>query len=212
MLICTLAIFLQKTGVNCAPEPRNVLFENGDLPLGEDGDIGVTTEIPSELQDPVTSVEYVLRENNNLDEGSEDLLTQPSENIVASASSVSSATTSANSLTGATTGSGGTKINTQANLQLLLQLQEQLRRQQQIQKLAANSLNLVQAQSQQVNSIQQLPQQQFSLDALVKSFVKVFQVAKTKIDQGARTVRDIMAFFDKKKYVGQASENNLVMT
>lgn len=191
-----LGAILLSAGISAAPNPRNFLFE--------DPDMEATTE--AAVSEPVTSSEYVLMEDDRADlSGSDNIIAQASEpeEIVASASSTSSSssTSTANSVKPSIS-------SNQANLLLLQQLQEQLRRQQVLQnKLQQPLQNSIQSQQQQ--------QPQFSLDALVKSFVKVFQVAKVKIDQGARTVRDILQFFDKKKYtniIPQASENNLVLT
>ncbi|CAL8069149.1 unnamed protein product [Orchesella dallaii] len=173
-----------------APEPK--IFRT-DEEIWEE----VTTQPTTEADSGVTT--YPDPEFISLDtEDPEDnVIAQPSEtdNVIASASSTSSA--SSNSI------NRGTTANQQANLLLLQQLQKELRRQQQLQQL-----------QQQIKSQPQQPQQpQFSLDAMIKSVVKMFQVAKTKIDQSARTFRDFLQLFDRNKYVNivpQASENNLV--
>lgn len=186
-------LFLIVNNCDGAPQPRNYLFETDD-----------STTIQPFISESVTSGEFAVMESDN--EVRDDVVAQPSEtdNVIASASSQSSSSSTANALT--SSGSEGAKISSQQleSLLMLQKLQQQLQQRQQLQ------------QQQQQNQAQPA-QNQFSLDKLLKSVVKMLQVAKTKIDQGARTFRDILLLFDRKKYVNiipqnQASENNFVTT
>lgn len=143
-----------------------------------EGDEGFTTE--STLDEVVTATDNDLALSEN-----DELMAQPSEaDIITSASSTNSNTATAlNSID-----VGGDKKNLASNLLLLQQLQQELQRQQQLKQQ------------------QQLPQpqpqaQQFSLDGVIKSVMKMLHVAKLKIDAGARTFRDILLLFDRKKHV-----------